>query len=68
MGLFFRRKFKGTTYTLGDLSVDGKFFCNTIEDTVHKLPAMENPLSAASGSCPRASVSSISVRWLPARP
>ena len=27
------------TYTIGDLSIDGKFFCNTIEDAVRELPA-----------------------------
>lgn len=26
------RKFRGESYCIGDLSVDGKFFCNTIED------------------------------------
>ncbi|MCC8174461.1 MAG: DUF5675 family protein [Odoribacter sp.] len=32
------RKFKGTEYTIGDLYVDGNFFCNTIEDKVRTLP------------------------------
>lgn len=39
MELILRRKFKGPAYTVGDLSVDGEFFCNTIEDTVRVLPA-----------------------------
>ena len=39
MKITLRRKFKGPTYTVGDLSVNGKFFCNTIEDTVRELPA-----------------------------
>lgn len=39
MELTLRRKFKGPTYTIGDLDIDGKFFCNTIEDTVRPLPA-----------------------------
>lgn len=39
MEITLRRKFKGSTYTVGDLSIDGKFFCNTIEDTVRELPA-----------------------------
>lgn len=39
MELTLRRKFKGPTYTIGDLGIDGKFFCNTIEDTVRPLPA-----------------------------
>lgn len=38
MKLTLNRKFKGQTYTIGDLLVDGRFFCNTIEDTVRNLP------------------------------
>lgn len=34
MKLFLRRKFKGKHYTIGDLTVNGAFFCNTIEDVV----------------------------------
>ena len=34
MELVLRRKFKGTKYTIGDLTVNGVFFCNTIEDVV----------------------------------
>lgn len=39
MKLTLKRKFLGDKYTVGDLSIDGKFFCNTIEDTVRDLPA-----------------------------
>lgn len=39
MKLTLRRKFKGPVYTIGDLFIDGQFFCNTIEDTVRELPA-----------------------------
>lgn len=39
MELYLRRKFKGAPYTIGDLCIDGNFFCNTIEDTVRHLPA-----------------------------
>ena len=39
MELTLRRKFKGAAYTIGDLSIGGEFFCNTIEDTVRDLPA-----------------------------
>lgn len=39
MKLTLNRKFLGDKYTVGDLSIDGKFFCNTIEDTVRELPA-----------------------------
>ncbi|NDW09931.1 DUF5675 family protein [Dysgonomonas sp. 520] len=38
MELLLKRKFKGETYTIGDLYVDGVFFCNTIEDKVRNLP------------------------------
>ena len=48
MKLSLRRKFKGPKYTIGDLSIDGTFFCNTIEDIVRELP----------DSCPNTS------RWL----
>ena len=34
MELVLRRKFKGKHYTIGDLTVNGAFFCNTIEDVV----------------------------------
>lgn len=39
MELKLRRKFKGSAYTIGDLFIDGEFFCNTIEDPVRSLPA-----------------------------
>lgn len=32
MELRIKRKFLGENYTVGDLFVDGKFFCNTLED------------------------------------
>lgn len=38
MKLLLRRKFKGTEYTIGDLLINGVFFCNTLEDTVRELP------------------------------
>lgn len=39
MKLTLKRKFLGDKYTIGDLFIDGEFFCNTIEDAVRKLPA-----------------------------
>lgn len=39
MKLILKRKFLGDKYTIGDLFIDGEFFCNTIEDAVRKLPA-----------------------------
>lgn len=38
MKLTLKRKFLGDKYTIGDLFIDGKFFCNTIEDKVRELP------------------------------
>lgn len=32
------RKYLGKDYTVGDLYIDGKWFCNTIEDVVRPLP------------------------------
>lgn len=40
MKLVLKRKFKGETYTVGDLFIDGKFFCNTLEDRVRILPLL----------------------------
>lgn len=39
MKLTLKRKFLGDKYTVGDLFIDRKFFCNTIEDKVRGLPA-----------------------------
>lgn len=38
MKLLLKRKYKAATYTIGDLFVDGRFFCHTIEDAVRALP------------------------------
>lgn len=40
MRLLLKRKFKGPNYSIGDLFIDGKFFCNTLEDTVRILPLL----------------------------
>lgn len=40
MKLLVKRKFKGDTYTVGDLFIDGVFFCNTLEDKVRILPLL----------------------------
>lgn len=40
MKLLLKRKFKGETYTIGDLFIDGKFFCNTLEDKFRILPLL----------------------------
>jgi hypothetical protein len=38
MKLLLKRKFKGENYSIGDLYIDGQFFCNTIEDRLRPLP------------------------------
>lgn len=50
MKLLLRRKYKAETYTIGDLSVDGRFFCHTIEDRVRELSA-RCPYTSAGRSC-----------------
>ena len=37
MELLLKRKYKKPTYTIGTLSVDGKYFCDTLEDVVRDL-------------------------------
>ena len=37
MHLVLTTKFKGPNYTIGDLTIDGIFFCNTLEDTIRSL-------------------------------
>ncbi|WP_165044273.1 DUF5675 family protein [Dysgonomonas sp. ZJ709] len=37
MKLLLKRKYKGETYTISDLYIDGVFFCNIIEDKVRNL-------------------------------
>ncbi|WP_374693734.1 DUF5675 family protein [Bacteroides thetaiotaomicron] len=36
--LTLKRKYLGDKYTVGDLFIDRKFFCNTIENTERELP------------------------------
>ena len=50
MKLTLKRKFLGDKYTVGDLFINGKFFCNTIEDKVRGLPAT-CPYTAKGQSC-----------------
>lgn len=38
MKLTLTRIFKGPDYTIGKLSIDGVYFCDTLEDTVRDLP------------------------------
>ena len=38
MELLLKRIYKGDKYTIGKLYINGKWFCNTIEDKVRNLP------------------------------
>lgn len=40
MKLIVKRIYKSENYTIGDLFIDGFFFCNTIEDKVRELPEL----------------------------
>lgn len=42
MEILIKRKYKGDTYTIGDLFVNGRFICNTIEDKVRILNEYED--------------------------
>lgn len=54
MELTLKRKFMGPTYTIGDLFIDGVFFCNTIEDVVRQLPAVcPNTPKGRNCTCPQ---------------
>lgn len=39
MKITVKRIFKGKSYTIGKLYIDGQYVCDTIEDVVRKLPA-----------------------------
>jgi len=39
MRLVLHRRYLKETYTIGALSIDGEYFCDTIEDKVRDLPA-----------------------------
>ena len=42
MNIIIKRIFKGPDYTIGKLYIDGKYFCDTLEDTVRK-PGVKIP-------------------------
>lgn len=54
MNLQLRRIFKGDNYTIGRLYIDGKYFSDTIEDTVRELPPFCSDTSIGKNcSCPQ---------------
>lgn len=50
MKLTLKRTYLGDKYTIGNLFIDGKFFCNTIEDAVRELP-VTCPYTSRGQSC-----------------
>ena len=42
MNIIIKRIFKGVDYTIGKLYIDGKYFCDTLEDTV-RAPGVKIP-------------------------
>lgn len=42
MNIIIKRIFKGPDYTIGKLYIDGKYFCDTLEDTV-RAPGVKIP-------------------------
>lgn len=50
MKLILKRKYLDDKYAVGDLFIDGKFFCNIIEDTVRELP-ISCPYTTKGQSC-----------------
>ena len=42
MNIIIKRIFKGPDYTIGRMSIDGKYFCDTLEDTV-RAPGVKIP-------------------------
>lgn len=50
MKLTLKRIYFGKTYTIGNLFIDGIFFCNTIEDKVRKL-SLACPDTAKGQNC-----------------
>lgn len=52
MELTLKRKYFGPDYTIGDLLINGTFFCNTIEDVVRQLTATcPNTLKGRNCTC-----------------
>lgn len=39
MELTLKRRYLGKQYTIGSLYLDGRYFCDTLEDTVRRLPS-----------------------------
>lgn len=44
MNLELKRIFKGENYTIGRLFIDGKYFCDTLEDPVRQLDSIKDKI------------------------
>ena len=44
MNLELKRIFKGKDYTMGRLFIDGKYFCDTLEDPVRQLDSVDDKI------------------------
>lgn len=44
MNLELKRIFKGKDYTIGRLFIDGKYFCDTLEDPVRQLDSVDDKI------------------------
>ena len=44
MNLELKRIFKGKDYTIGRLFIDGKYFCDTLEDPVRQLDSIKDKI------------------------
>lgn len=44
MNLELKRIFKGKDYTIGRLFIDGKYFCDTLEDPVRQLDSIDDKI------------------------
>lgn len=44
MNLNLKRIFKGENYTIGRLSIDGEYFCDTLEDPVRDMDSIDDKI------------------------
>ena len=66
MNLELKRIFKGKNYTIGRLFIDGKYFCDTLEDPVRQLDSIKDKIyseTAIPAGKYKISMSSISPKY-----
>lgn len=53
MELYLKRRYLGKQYTIGSLYIDGRYFCDTLEDAVRLLPVIcPDTLCSRTCRCP----------------